>query len=190
MKKLLSLLLTLVLCLGMFVACDNEDETLEIDTSKNAAVQYYYHETVFDEVDSPFENEVVLVESYKDFIDFAEERTIYSYKMGTSIREQYFEDHYLLRIKRGDYREIGYRMFRVDDDGKASIILDKLSYYDLRSYYNGKVIYGVAANPDGSAQEAYRAYYDFVLIPKSEISAEINSDTAIELYTLTYCVQD
>ena len=195
MKKLLSLLLAMILCLGVLVACNDEDESLEVDASKNATVQYYYHETISEELDAPFEYGVVFVETYNEFINFAEERTTYSYKIGTSINEQLFDGYYLLRVTRGYCEGIGYRSFKSQDDGgkSFSIIFDKLSFYDDKHFRNGKIVYGSwYPDNDSSAQETktYKAYYDFVLIPKNEVTINSFDEVNVEIYTLTYKVQN
>lgn len=194
MKKLLTLLLAMILCLGVLVACNGENDSLEVDTSKSATVQYYYHETISEELNAPFENEAVLIKNYNDFIDFAEERTDYSYKTRTSINEQLFDNYYLLRITRGYCEEIGYRSFKAQNGSKKSfsIIFDKLSFYDGKHFRNGKVEYSISYipyEPPTQATKTYKAYYDFVLIPKSEVTINSFDEINVEVYTLTYYVQ-
>ncbi len=191
MKKLLVLLLAMLLCLGVLVACNDEKCPSEIDVSKDAEVQYYYYETVSEEVEAPFENEVVVVKSYEDFIEFADERRALSlsYRTLTSIKEEYFNDHYLLRVKRGYCHEIGYRNLEVND-GKCSIVFDKLSYYDIKSYRDGKTVYASAIPRSELENTKITACYDFVLIPKAEINVELNEDTEIALYIASCYVKN
>ena len=201
MKKLLSLLLAMLLCLGALIACDNGEESsnssseepplsndsLVIENTTSTYVRYYYHETRRETV-SEATPSVVLIEDYKDYTDFLE-RVGAKY---TSIEEEYLENYYLFKIKRTYVdNDMGYRNFKIEG-GKASIIFDFATYYDARSCRNGEPYYSsitLYSNAETETTATITETYDFVLVPKSDVDIEISQDTEVVVYHLQHHIR-
>ncbi len=203
MKKLLVLLLAMLLCLGVLVACDEEEPSsessdLEVEATKDALVEYYYKESYSEKIDSFPKTKIELVKSTNEFLDFVS--PLVEYPENLHIRtmlddEELFETYYILKVtlysgKRNSI--IGYRNLSVSENGKCSLILDNIYRYDGYGYKDGKPSYYNTTPYDDTSSEQgkYTVYYDFVLIPKSAIHTELTDNTNIELYILTYPIPD
>lgn len=198
MKKVLAIFLLLVVCFGACVACNRQPDKkldLEVEATKDALVEYYYVESYSEKKDFYPKTKVELVKNTEEFIDFVAPLVEYSeiiLRASTCLDdEKLFEDYYILKITSyfGKRKSIiGYRNLSVSEDGNCSLILDNIYRYDSLGYNNGKPSYDKFVNysNDSAEQDQYTVYYDFVLIPKNEIDIELNEQTSIELYTLTY----
>ncbi len=171
MKKLLSILLALIFCLGMFVSCNNDKH----DSSKDdeSSLKYYQASSDFEytghdmpsknnnnATDLSFGSYYKIIDTYDDFKDLISN--------GDYIDESFFEKNFIYVIchyssasvlVEGE-TEIGYRNFYIDNE-IAYLTLDK-------TFVSGKK--GVAGNPASTIN------YTYITIPRDSLG-EASADT-------------
>ncbi len=189
MKKLLSILLALIFCLGMIVSCKDGNGNENDDLGKNGKrVDYFYHLVIPLESNEGFEEKckwIVDYESFEEFIDALPLKSTTSSSIYFSIDEEEFNNTYVLAIprkKEADTNLMGYRNFTQIEEG-CSIICDKIWYHSGSSYEDGKVQYYIASGA-GSFNSA--VYYDIVVIPKNKIDFTINLNTEISVDSIIH----
>ena len=214
MKKLLSLLLVMVLCLGVLVACNTPEESSSSSSSEelpeesssesfgNKTVEYYFHKGFFEKVNSVPETEIEIVNSLDEYSRLTEGLSFKEEGSYGSLKEGLFDTHYLLKIttysgKRGEI--LGYRDALVSENGELYLTLDNVFYYNAKTIdSNGNIFYEVITDAENNRESALPdteempiqgsdiiAFYDFVLIPKSSIDTEITDSTKMILRIVT-----
>ena len=181
MKRLLAILLTLVLCIGVFVSCDNNEETSSSEhetaatpvTQNDATVDYKSSFPVFEHtIDSYESNRIIskedlnyelfdrwVIDDYESFLGFISENT--NYTNVTNITESAFEDSFIIAVFRNDdyYKTENYCYgnFKKKDDYFV-ICFEYTKYY-------GKAY-----------DEAERPYsFDLILVPREACNEDVNN---------------
>ncbi|MBQ2810364.1 MAG: hypothetical protein IJF11_05675 [Clostridia bacterium] len=179
MKKLLSILLTLVFCLGIFVSCDNETPTESSSESAKAIeyVDYYYFETIYKEplVVSPVAD-CRLIKDYSELQALFEE---YDYTK-SYITEKDFEENIVLfsTITPSGDSFLGYCNFSSNDEG--STIESRSRYFNAfdYKYKTGEKVYGAIYL---DAVNVTTRYYEVILVPKSELTRSVDEEEKIQI---------
>ncbi len=171
MKKFLSILLALVMCLGLFVSCNNEEQPSNQENEET--VKYYKKmsgiEYIGDDMPTrdnngatglPFGSYYKLILTYDDFLE--------SFSDTDKIDANFFDKNFLYVIchystgtlRSSDEYEIGYRNFYIDNK-TAYLTLDKTFAFGNTS---------AGGNPIINVQ------YTYVTIPKEMLSdADVSS---------------
>ena len=219
MKKLLSLLLAMLLCLGALVACDTPEESSSSSSSEglpeesssesfgNKTIEYYFHKGFFERVDSVPETKIEIVNSLDEYSRLTEGLSFKEEGSYGSLKEGLFDTHYLLKItthssKRGEI--LGYRDALVSENGELYLTLDNVFYYNAKTIdSNGNIFYEVITDAENNRESALPnteempiqgddiiAFYDFVVIPKASIDAQLtdSTKTALRIVTIPVCI--
>ncbi len=216
MKKILALLLAMLLCLGVLVACDTPEEPSSSSSEKPAeessslneprkdTVEYYFHKGFFEIVDAMIETKIEFVHSLEDYSNFTEGLSLKDEGSYGSFNEGIFETHYLLKVTmcsatRGEI--LGYRDFSVSENGELSLTLDNILYYDAKTIdSNGNVFYEVVSDAENGCEPVlsdseglptqgseFVVFYDFVLIPKDSVEIIENAKAELHIVTIPMC---
>lgn len=184
MKKILSLILSIILCLGIFVSCDNETPTetssqsiqeseIEIEQGvsfDNAGIPIFKKgETEYTcikvEANDNAKNKYVLFDriifvEYLDFLDFTNENI----EGNVEINQNTFEENFVIVIYRNDFSPTQlYPCYSdlIKEDDHYVLNLEYTIHKQLQ-------VNAMQVNP----------YFDFVIIPKTECT-EISPKTKI-----------
>ena len=182
MKKFLSILLVLILCLGIFVSCDNETPTesssesvQESETEKgvsfdNAGIPIFKkgeaeYTCIKVEANDNTKNKYVLFDrtifiEYLDFLEFTNENIVGN----VEINQNTFEENFVIAIYRNDYYPT--QLYPCYSD-----LIKENDHYVLNLEYT------IHKKVQVNAMQI-KPYFDFVIIPKSECT-EISPETKI-----------
>ena len=189
MKKLLTLLLALVLCLGAFVACDTpEESSASTRPSGDETVNFYYHKYK-KTTDNFSKNTIKIAENYSEYLEFASTHSI-----AAEIPEDHFEDVYILLARTtfsDDLTFMGYYNLGEDENGywinvgfRDDCSLE--TYNEDDKTVDHILVDRVPLSSSSSASSDVFTIYSVVIIFKSEIDFAIDPSKPLDIYKNTF----
>ena len=204
MRKILSLFLILILFLGIFVSCDNNEQSesssestqeseemskadessSETAYNKTKTVEYYYRRSYLERDSVRHERGVTLIESEDELKDFFAPKGINAFESENI--EKMLSKNYILVITRDPLpyngKIMGYRDIEIINN-EGIILLDILETYDDIEYKDGDLIYieFVPAYSNDSNEAIYSTYYDIILVPRDKATINNNNISVTKL---------
>ncbi len=187
MKKLLSILLALIFCLGIFVSCNNETQTESssgIEHNKTEVVKYYYHRSYLERDSVRRERGVTVIETEDELNDFFDPKGINVFENENI--EKMLSLNYILVIARAplSYNEeiMGYRDIEIINDNGVIFVDILETYFDIE-YNDGEIFYiEIMPEPSSSTDNViYSTYYDVVLVPKDKVTINNNNISIVKI---------
>ena len=175
MKKILSILLALILCLGALISCGNEESsssesgqqsessTIGTDSTetqntnaepigenpKNEGYVKYYYRKTYKKEEMVFQKPAIrLIKSKKEMQEYFTDKGFYWNDIENNQIDAVLSDNYILIISRNPSLLIGYRDAYVTDNGEVVIMADVLKIYDEMSYSTDGTVYYVERTSD------------------------------------------
>lgn len=203
MKKLLSLLLAMILCLGVLVACDTPEESSSSSSEKQSSEEsasssikgstsFYYREYYSEVVNTAVKESIQFVTTYDEYLSIRNE-TALSYKF-SRLSEAAFENSYVFYVVRMNLDVtrntfMGYSDFEQIEDG-YQIISSRLFKYTTETYSAEE---GVVHPPEreviGAPDPMKKVVYEMVVIPKKDVTFEVDASKPVTVQRIYYAAK-
>ena len=204
MKKLLSLLLALVLCFGVLVACDTPEESSSSSSSEEqsseesasssikGSTSFYYREYYAEVVSTAVKESIQFVTTYDEYLSIRNE-TALSYKF-SRLSEAAFENSYVFYVVRMNLDVtrttfMGYSDFEQIEDG-YQITSSRLFKYTTETYSAEE---GVVHPPEwkviGAPDSMKKVVYEMVVIPKKDVTFEVDASKPVTVQRIYYAAK-
>ena len=200
MKKLLSLLLAMLLCLGVLVACDTPEESSSSSSeepsseelafpSLEESLHFYYREFYAKNVNTAVKESIQHVKTYDEYLSIRTE-TALSYKF-SRLSEAEFESAYVFYVVRMNHNVeqstfMGYYGLEQVENGyqitSSSLFNCSSDSYDAEE----GLVHLPQRGAIGDPGPAKSVVYEMVVVPKKDITFEVDSSKPITVREINY----
>ena len=202
MKKLLTLLLAMILCLGVLVACDTPEESSSSSSEEQStsteelafpnleeSLHFYYREHYAKEVNTAVKESIQHVTTYDEYLSIRNE-TALSYKF-SRLSEAEFESAYVFYIVRMNHNVeqstfMGYYGLEQVESGyqitSSSLFNCSSDSYDAEE----GLVHLPQRGSIGAPDPMKKVVYEMVVIPKKDVTYEVDASKPIAVREINY----